>query len=88
MNNKQIIAINCVRHIKNEKQKYHHNIAVAAVFDSINGCLYFTVKVPQAGVKDARRCWHVNPWNLNKANLLINTSCQTVRIDINLMDLL
>ena len=30
-------------------------VAVATVFDSIDGRPYFTVKVPQVGVKDTRR---------------------------------
>ena len=52
-------------------------VAIATVFDSIDGLSYFTVKVPQVGVKDTRRCWHVNLWNLNKADLVVNTSCHT-----------
>ena len=55
MNNTQIMAVNCVRHMKIEKQKYHHNVAVATVFDSIDDHPYFIVKIPQVGAKNARR---------------------------------
>ena len=45
------MAINCVRLCETEVKKYHHNAAIAAVFDSIYGHLYFNTKTSQAGVK-------------------------------------
>ena len=42
------MTINCVRPSKTEEKKYHHNVAIAAVFD--NGCLYFNAKTPLAEV--------------------------------------
>ena len=63
--------------MKTEEQKYHHNIAITAVFNSVYGCLYFAVaKTPQAGAKDTRRRQRVTLWNLKKANLVI-TLCHT-----------
>ena len=45
------MAVNFTRQSKTEEKKYHYNIAIAAVFDSIYGCLYFVAKTPQAEVK-------------------------------------
>ena len=41
---------NCVRPSKTEEKEYHHNVAIAAVFDSVYGCLYFIAKTPLAEV--------------------------------------
>ena len=40
------MTVNCARLRETEEKEYHHNISMAAVFDSIYGCLY-----SQAGVK-------------------------------------
>ena len=34
-----------------KEKKYHHNTAIAAGFDSIDGSLYFIAKTPQAEAK-------------------------------------
>ena len=36
---------------QNWREEYHHNIAIAAVLDSVYGCLYFIAKTPQAEAK-------------------------------------
>ena len=51
IHNKWVMTVNCARPIKTEEKKYHHNIAIATVFDSIYDCLYFIAKTPQAEVK-------------------------------------
>ena len=51
MDNKWVMTVNCVRPSKTEKKKYHHNIAVTAVFDSVYGCFYFIAKIQHAEVK-------------------------------------
>ena len=53
MNNKRIMAVNCVRPSETEEKKYLHNIAITAVFDSVYGHLYFVAKVTQAEAKGA-----------------------------------
>ena len=60
-------------HVKAEEKKYHHNIAITAVYDSVYGRLYFVAKTPQAGVKDAIRHQHVTLCDLKKANLVVIT---------------
>ena len=47
------MAVNCARPSETEEKKYHHSIAIAAVFDSIYGHLYFIAKPPQAEEKGA-----------------------------------
>ena len=47
------MAINCVRLCETAEKKYHHNVAITAVFDNIYGHLYFIEKTPQGGTKDA-----------------------------------
>ena len=44
------MAINCARLCETEEKKYHHNIAMAVVFDSIYCCLYSQVGVKGTGV--------------------------------------
>ena len=51
MNIKQVIAVNCERPRETEEKKYHHNTAIAAVFDSVYNHLYFIAKTPQAEAK-------------------------------------
>ena len=51
MNNKGVMTVNCVRPSETKEKKYHHNIAITAVFDSVYGCLYFVAKIQQAEVK-------------------------------------
>ena len=53
MNNERVMAVNCSRPSETKKKKYHYNVAIAVVFDSIYGCLYFVAKTPQAEVKGA-----------------------------------
>ena len=53
IHNKWVMAINCTRPNKTEENKYHHYIAIASVFDSVYGCLYFIAKIPQAEAKGA-----------------------------------
>ena len=53
MNNKQIMAVNCVRLHETEEKKYHHYVAIVPVFDSLYGCHYFIAKTPQTGAKGA-----------------------------------
>ena len=43
--------VNCVRSSKTEEKKYHQNIAMASMFGSVYGHLYFIAKTPQAEVK-------------------------------------
>ena len=38
------MAINCARPSETEEKKYHHNVAITAVFDSVHGLLYFVAK--------------------------------------------
>ena len=45
------MTVNCVISSKTEEKKYHHNIAIAAVVDSVYGCLYFIAKTQQAETK-------------------------------------
>ena len=45
------MAVDCMRPSETEEKKYHHNVAIAAVFDNVYGCLYFVAKTPQAEVK-------------------------------------
>ena len=47
------MAVNCVRPSETEERKYYHNIAMAAVFDSVYGYLYFIAKTSQAEAKGA-----------------------------------
>ena len=47
------MAVNCLRPNKTEEKKYHRNMAIVAVFDSIYGHLYFVAKTPQAEAKGA-----------------------------------
>ena len=47
------MAVNCARPSETEEKKYHHNMAITAVFDSIYGRLYFSAKIAQAEVKGA-----------------------------------
>ena len=47
------MAINCVRPSETEEDKYHHNVAITAVFDSVYGCLYFIAKATQTEAKGA-----------------------------------
>ena len=47
------MAVNCVTRSETEEKKYHHNVAIAAVFDSVYGRLYFIAKTTQAEAKDA-----------------------------------
>ena len=44
------MTINCVRPSKTEEKKYHHNVTIAAVFDDVDGLLYFIAKTPLAEV--------------------------------------
>ena len=67
------MTVNCMQPSKTEEKKYHHNIAITAVFDSVYGHLYFVAKTAQAETKDARML----TWNLKKANLVISASCHT-----------
>ena len=46
-----MVVVNCARPRETEEKKYHHNVAIAAVFDCIYGHLYFVVKTPQAETK-------------------------------------
>ena len=46
-----VMVVNCARPRETEEQKYHHNVAIAAMFNSVYGCLYFVVKTPQAEAK-------------------------------------
>ena len=46
-----MMASNCARLSEMEKIKYHHNVAITAVFDSVYGRLYFIAKIPQAEAK-------------------------------------
>ena len=46
-----MMASNCARLSEMEEKKYHHNVAITAMFDSIYGCLYFIAKIPQAEAK-------------------------------------
>ena len=64
-------------HVKAEEKKYHLNIAITAVYDSVYGRLYFVAKTPQAGVKDVIRYQHVTLCDLKKANLVVTTLCHT-----------
>ena len=45
------MAVNATRSSKTEGKKYHHNIAITAVFDSVYGRLYFVAKTTQAEAK-------------------------------------
>ena len=54
MNNKRVMAVSCTRLRETDKKNYYHNIAIAAVFDSVYGCLNFVAKTPQVGAKGAR----------------------------------
>ena len=45
------MAVNYARPSKTEEKKYHHNIAIIAVFDSVYGRLYFIAKTTQAEAK-------------------------------------
>ena len=47
------MAVNCTTPRETEEKKYHHNVAIAAVFDSAYGHLYFIAKTTQAEAKDA-----------------------------------
>ena len=47
------MAVNCTRQCGTRGTKYHHNIAMAAVFDNICGHLYFIAKTSQAGANCA-----------------------------------
>ena len=47
------MAVNCLRSNKTEEKKYHRNISIAAVFNSIYGHLYFVAKTPQTEAKGA-----------------------------------
>ena len=69
------MAVNCERPSKAEEKKYHHNVAIAAVFDSVYDCLYFIAKTPQAEAKGASMLIRI--WNLKKVNLVVNASCHT-----------
>ena len=40
------MTVNCMGPSKTEEKKYHHNVAIAAVFDSVYGLLYFVAKTP------------------------------------------
>ena len=40
MNNKQVMAVNCMKSSKTGEKKYHQNVAIAALFDSGYGHLY------------------------------------------------
>ena len=53
MNNKRIMTVNCARSSKTEEKKYHYNVAITAMFDSIYGRLYFIAKTTQAEAKGA-----------------------------------
>ena len=64
------MVVNCARPSKTKEKKYHYNVAIATVFDSVYGCLYFIAKTPQAEVKGASMLTYV--WNLKKANLVVN----------------
>ena len=39
-----VMAVNCVRASETEEKKYHHNIAITVVFDSIYGRFYFVAQ--------------------------------------------
>ena len=41
------MAVNCARPSETEEKKYHHNVAITAMFDSIYGHLYFIAKAAQ-----------------------------------------
>ena len=45
------MTVNCTKPSETEEKKYHHNVAVTAVFDSVYGHLYFVVKTIQAEAK-------------------------------------
>ena len=45
------MAVNCLRASETEEKKYHHNVAIAPVFDSVHGCFYFVAKTTQAEAK-------------------------------------
>ena len=45
------MAVNCVRASETEEKKYHHNIAITVVFDSVYGRFYFVAKTTQGEVK-------------------------------------
>ena len=42
-----------LRPSETEEKKYHHNVAITAVFDGIYGHLYFVAKTTQAEAKGA-----------------------------------
>ena len=45
------MTVKCARPSEIEEKKYHHNVAIAAVFDGIYGRLCFTAKTTQAEAK-------------------------------------
>ena len=47
------MAVNCTRPSETEEKKYHHNVAITAVFDRIYGRLYFIAKTTQAEAEGA-----------------------------------
>ena len=51
MNNKWIMAVICVRRNETEAKKYHHDVVITVVFDSVYCHLYFVAKTTQAEVK-------------------------------------
>ena len=44
------MAVNCVRANKTEEKRYHDNIAITVVFDSVYGHFYFIAKTTQGEV--------------------------------------
>ena len=45
------MAVNCARASETEVKKYHHNVAITVVFDSIYGRFYFIAKTTQGEAK-------------------------------------
>ena len=45
------MAVNCVRANKTEEKRYHDNIAITVVFDSVYGRFYFVAKTTQGELK-------------------------------------
>ena len=45
------MAVNCARASKTKVKKYHHNVAITVLFDSVYGRFYFIAKTTQGEVK-------------------------------------
>ena len=63
------MAVNCVRPSETKEKKYHHNVAITAMFDIIDGRLYFAAKTAQAEVKGTGM--------LMQTGLVVSVLCHT-----------